>query len=125
MKWFDKWIEKQYLKKHPKSVEPYIDPTISNECIIKVQEMKPIDIHAVVKLDVHDLSRLSEPDIYMCLCKCMHDQLIRCMHIESQYDYRSRELHLHSKIMAYVDELQRPDWFDRLKAEQGYIDGGD
>ena len=114
MKWFDKWIEKQYLKKYPKKEEPCIDPTVTNEYVIKVQELKPTNIHAVARLDVHDLSRLSESDIYMCLCNCMHDQLIRCMHIDSQYDYSSNVLYLHGEIKAYVDEPQRPDWFDRL-----------
>ena len=122
MKWFDKWIEKQYLKKHPKKEEPCIDPTVTNEYVIKVKELKPINIHAAAKLDVHDLSRLSESDIYICLCKCMHDQLIRCMHIECQYDYRSRELHIHGTIAAYVDEIQQPDWFDRLRMKADWSD---
>jgi len=122
MKWFDKWIEKMYLKKHPKQKEPSVDPTVPNECVIKVQELKPTDIHAVVTLDRYDLSRLTEIDIYMCLCKCMFSELKKCMHIESQYDYRSNEVHIHSKLLAYVDELQRPDWFEKVKAGQRYVD---
>ena len=115
MKWFDKWIEKQYLKKHPKKEEPCIDPTAKNEYVIRVKELKPVDIHADVKLYREDLDHISERDVYLCICKCMGDELMRCMHIDYQYDYASNKIYIHSTLSAYTDEFQEPGWFNKIK----------
>ena len=112
MKWFDKWIEKQYHKRYPQS---RIGPTVPNEYVIKVKELKPVDIHADVKLYREDLDRISERDVYLCICKCMGDELMRCMHIDYQYDYENNKIYIHSTIAAYTDEFQEPGWFDKIK----------
>ena len=78
MKWLDKWIEKQYLKKHQCG---------QDVCEIKVTQVKPIDMHACVEVSLFNLPDLHEDDLYKALLNIMLPEIKQVMDVKHEVDY--------------------------------------
>ena len=94
LKWFDKWIEKQYLKKHMYERE---------FCEIKVTQVKPIDIHACVEVSLFNLPDLHEDDLYKALLNIMLPEIKQVMDVKSEVDYYRNSVTIYGRLQAYAE----------------------
>lgn len=95
MKWFDKWIDKQYLKRHPE-----LNPRIPLKNIIEVREIKPIDVHAILELPERDLHHLSEDDIYMQILSHMLPYIKRYIEVRCEYLSKYNSVKAEAKMIV-------------------------
>ena len=93
MKWFDIWIDKQYLKRYPE-----LNPRIPLKNIMEVREIKPTDVYAILELPERDLSRLSEDDIYMQILSHMLPYIKRYIEVRCEYLSRFNAIRAEAKI---------------------------
>lgn len=116
MKWLDKLIEKMYLKKHPESKEPYVDPT-KNECRISVKMYEPIRISSTVRVGRHELENLKAQDIYEVLLKGITRELDQCINIESSSEFPSDDILITGTLYAYKkeDSETNNNWLAEIK----------
>lgn len=110
MKWFDKWIENQYLKKHKQDVNQNI-PTVS----IAVKHLEPRKIQACVDINMMDLDYVEEDTIYEQLLSVMLPQIKQVMDIKSEVDLRSMRATIHGEIQAYSEHRAYYNWKERIK----------
>ena len=94
MKWLDKWIEKQYLKKHMHE---------RKVCEIKVTHVKPIDIDACVKFNLSNLPDLHEDDLYKALLNIMLPEIKHVMDVKSEVDYLRNSVTVYGRLQAYAE----------------------
>lgn len=94
MKWLDKWIEKQYLKKHQCG---------QDGCEIKVKQVRPIDINAWVKVNLSNLSDLHEDDLYKALLNIMLPEIKHVMDVKSEVDYYRNSVTIYGRLQAYAE----------------------
>lgn len=116
MKWLDKQIEKMYLKKHPESKEPYVDPT-KNECRISVKMCKPVRISSTVRVGRHELENLKAQDVYKVLLKGIARELDQCISIESSCEFPSDDILITGTLYAYrkEDDETNNNWLAEIK----------
>lgn len=96
MKWFDKWIEKMYLKKHPM-------PTVS----FSVRELKPVNIMASMEVDMHDLynTNIDMGRVRAALLQKMLPDIDNCMILRCYEDIISNTAVIEATLTAYREEL--------------------
>lgn len=110
MKWFDNWIEKQYLKKHKSEVLQTI-PTVS----IGVKHLEPRKLQACVDINMMDLDYVDEDTIYEQLLSVMLPQIKQVMDIKYSEDWRSMRVTIHGEIQAYSEHRAYYNWKERIK----------
>lgn len=96
MKWFDKWIEKMYLKKHPM-------PTVSFSV---VRELKPINIIAKTEVDMHDLynTNIDMGRVRAALLQKMLPDIENCMILRCSEDIASNTVAVVATLTAYRED---------------------
>ena len=94
MKWLDRWIEKQYFKKHMCEREV---------CEIKVTQVKPIDIDACVEVNLFNLPDLHEDDLYRALLNIMLPEIKQVMDVKSEVDYRRNSVTVYGRLQACAE----------------------
>ena len=93
MKWFDRWVEKMYLKKHPM-------PTVS----FSVRELKPVNIIARMEVDRNDLYNMNENKIRAELLQRMLPHIENCMILRCSEDIISNTVVVEATLTAYREE---------------------
>ena len=110
MKWFDNWIEKQYLKKHKSELSQTI-PIVS----IGVKHLEPRKLQACVDINMMDLEYVEEDTIYKQLLSVMLPQIKQVMDIKSEVDLRSMRAIIYGEIQAYAEHNIYHPWKEKLK----------
>ena len=95
MKWFDKWIEKMYLKKHPM-------PTAS----FSVRELKPVNIMARTEVDMHDLynTNIDMGRVRTTLLQKMLPDIENCMILRCSEDIASNTVAIEATLTTYRED---------------------
>lgn len=95
MKWFDKWVEKMYLKKHPM-------PTVS----FSVRELKPVNIIAKTEVDMHDLYNMNIDmgRVRAALLQKMLPDIENCMILRCSEDIASNTVDVEATLTVYREE---------------------
>ena len=114
MKWFDKWIEKMYLKKHPVKDEPAVEATKPNECVISVKVAEPKKIQSYVSFQLKDLEYLDEDTLYEQAVKTMLPDLKSVIDVKCSVDPIRSEVTIFSEILAYEKNEEKYSWYQSL-----------
>ena len=114
MRWFDKWIEKMYLKKHSVKDESAVEATKPNTCVISVKIAEPKKIQSCVSFQLEDLEYLDEDTLYEQAVKAMMPILKSVIGVKCSVDPIRREATIFSEILAYEKNEEKYNWYQSL-----------